>query len=107
MSDFHLVAPVVEAAMTENLIRTSELCERLQMGEASARSAMADYGVYPIHFGIGRGRGLRWLSSAVDEAIRSMHEQAQPQKHTTEKGKDDEPDICDLSIDDLFSLTRH
>lgn len=92
--------------MSEQLLRTSDLCERLCMGEDAARAAMAEQGVYPIHLGVGRGRGLRWLASAVDIAIRAMHEDAQPKKKERKPLKSKDIKLEQLSIDDIYNLTH-
>ena len=39
---------------------------------ALAASFLAQRGVHPIDFGVGRSRGLRWLESAVAQAMRDM-----------------------------------
>ena len=43
-----------------------------------AAAILRENGCAPIDFGRGRGRGLRWLESAVVGAMRRMHQAAQP-----------------------------
>ena len=47
-----------------------------------AASILAARGVQPIDFGIGRGRGRRWLESAVRQVMLDMHNAAQPKAKT-------------------------
>lgn len=91
--------------MSENLIYTSELCKRLSLGADAAKKVMAEHGVYPICFGVGRGRGRRWLASAVDDVILRLHQKAQPvqKKQTTNKPKG--IDLSILHVDEIFGLT--
>lgn len=95
--------------MSEQLIRTSELCKRLGMGKNTAISVMASNGVYPICLGAGRGRGFLWLSSAVDAALLQMHEQAQIKYNSTVKPKQQISsfNLADMSIDELYDLTHN
>lgn len=92
--------------MSEKLIRTSELCERLQMGKDAAVAVMAANGVFPIHFGVGRGRGLRWLSSAVDAALYKLHQEAQPKPKETNPKKYNGTNLAVMTIDQIYDLTH-
>lgn len=94
--------------MSERLIRTSVLCERLGMSKHTAIAVMADNGVKPICLGAGRGRGIFWLSSAVDAALLKMHENAQNSTRTVVAPNSGETafNLADMSIDDLYNLTH-
>lgn len=52
-----------------------------------AASILIGMGVRPIDLGRGRGRGLRWLKSAVEGAIMSMHSSAQLQVKSARNGR--------------------
>ena len=92
--------------MSEQLIQTSELCARLRLGKDAAVAVMPANGVYPIHLGVGRGRGLRWLSSAVDAALCNMHELAQPKQKEAKPPKCDNTDLATMTIDQIYDLTH-
>lgn len=79
--------------MSERLIKTSKLCELTSMGRDASIRLMMDNGVYPISMGVGRGRGNYWLVSAVDAALRRIHEAAQPSPRKAHTKKPSSIDI--------------
>lgn len=93
--------------MSESLITTKMLCERLALGKKISISLMAEHGVLPINMGYGRGRGFRWLSSAVDDVILKIHGKAQSCQKRADTLKDSgDIRLVDLSLDDLYNLTN-
>lgn len=64
--------------MADRLLRKADIAAMLATNADMAASILKKYGCYPIDFGCGRNRGLRWLESAAVNAIRLMHMQAQP-----------------------------
>ena len=63
--------------MSDRFLRKSDIAAMLSTSECMAASFLKKYGCYPIDLGYGRGRGLRWLESAVINAMRLMHMEAQ------------------------------
>ena len=51
--------------MTDHLLRRKDIAAMLGTSPGVAASILAQRGVHPIDFGLGRGRGPRWLESAV------------------------------------------
>lgn len=96
--------------MSEQLIRTKELCKRLGgIGKNSAIAMMTQNGVWPVCHEWGRGIRKLWLSSAVDAAILKMHENAQPSHNSTETSHRERSrhiGIADMSVNELFNLTN-
>ena len=66
----------------ERLLRQQDIAAMLGTTPGVAASILAARGVQPIDFGIGRGRGRRWLESAVRQVMLDMHEAAQPKAKT-------------------------
>lgn len=64
--------------MRERYLRRHQIAEKMACGERKAIAELKARGVYPIDLGRGKGRGLRWLESAVDAAMLAMHQEAQP-----------------------------
>lgn len=64
--------------MPERLIGKPQLAEKFAMSPNAAAALLREKGVYPINIGLGRGRGLRWLESAVDAALVEMNAAAVP-----------------------------
>lgn len=90
----------------ERMLDKTGLSEKLKMSPALAAAELARRGVYPIDFGVGRGRGLRWLSSAVEHAMREMHEEAQPKKKLPRhKAKPPHLGLASLGVEDILALT--
>lgn len=96
--------------MTDHLLRKTEIAAMLGTSPGVAASLLADWGVHPVDYGYGRGRGQRWLESAVRQAMLAMHEAAQPRAPRPRK-KNGVPAgtgarLAALSIDDLYTLTQ-
>ncbi|WP_270229552.1 hypothetical protein, partial [Desulfovibrio legallii] len=62
----------------ERLLRQKDIAAMLGTSPGVAASILAQRGVYPVDFGVGRSRGKRWLESAVKQVILDMHDAAQP-----------------------------
>lgn len=58
--------------MTERFLRLADVAAMLGTSPGVAASILAKRGVFPVDFGMGRGRGQRWLESAVVFAMREM-----------------------------------
>ena len=75
---------------------------------ALAASFLAQRGVHPVDFGVGRSKGLRWLESAVAQAMRDMATEAaarhrpRPPKPKPHKGTP--VNIADMSAGELYNL---
>lgn len=68
--------------MTDRLLRDRDVAAMLGTTPGVAASILAQRGVHAVDFGMGRGRGRRWLESAVQQVIAELHAEAQPQKRT-------------------------
>lgn len=66
--------------MNEKFLRKKDIAEGLNCGWKRARTILASHGVHAVDFGCGPAGGPRWLESAVDAAILTMHKDAQPKK---------------------------
>ena len=92
----------------ERFLKRQEIAAMLGTTPALAASFLARKGVHPIDFGIGRSRGLRWLESAVSQAMRDMATEAaarhrpRPPKPKPHKGAP--VDISTMSAGELYNL---
>ena len=93
--------------MTDRLLRKNEIAAILGTGPGVAASILANMGVQPIDFGFGRGRGPRWLESAVMEAIQSLHRNAQPVQTSAKKQRSTSPvvSLASASVAQIYELT--
>lgn len=66
--------------MSERYLRKEEVAAMLGSSPGVAASILRKAGIEPIDLGRGRGRGLRWLESAVQTAILALHNKAQPKQ---------------------------
>ena len=66
--------------MTDRLIGKRDIAAMLGTSPGVAASILAGKGIHPIDLGAGRSRGLRWLESAVQQAVRDMYNEAQPNR---------------------------
>ena len=91
----------------ERFLRAADVAEMLGTTRGVAVSIMAEHGVRPVDFGRGRGRGLRWLESAVKAVMQAMHEAAQPKGRPAPRQKPGLPAVrlADMSVDDIYRLT--
>lgn len=92
--------------MSEKLLRTSQLSEKLNVGKDTAKAIMLANGVQPISLGVGRGRGFRWLASAVDAVILRLHEDAQGTQKKRPFESHESLDLTALTIEQLYDLTH-
>lgn len=73
------------AAMPDRFLRKEEIGAVFGTSPGVARTILLDHGVHPTDLGPGRGRGLRWLESAVHAVAVEMHRRAQPPPKTSKK----------------------
>lgn len=95
--------------MTDHLLRRKDIAAMLGTSPGVAASILAQHGVHPIDFGLGRGRGPRWLESAVRQIILEMHQDAQPKpKETRQSKRPPAPSVSltNMSISDIYQLTQ-
>ncbi|WP_419521186.1 hypothetical protein [Desulfovibrio sp.] len=92
--------------MTDRLIGKRDIAAMLGTSPGVAASILAGKGIHPIDLGAGRSRGLRWLESAVQQAMRDMYSEAQPKPKPTRRPRP--KSVCglaDMSTDDIYRLT--
>ena len=91
----------------EKFLRSADMAEMLGTSQGVAMSIMAEHGVRPVDFGRGRGRGLRWLESAVKAVMHKMHDDVQPKARHARQPRVGMPAVKleDMSIDDVMRLT--
>lgn len=94
--------------MTDRLLRDRDVAAMLGTTPGVAASILAQRGVHAVDFGMGRGRGRRWLESAVQQAIAEMHANAQPKKRQTAAKPPQPPasSLADMSVSKLHQLTK-
>lgn len=96
--------------MTDRLLRERDVAAMLGTTPGVAASILAQRGVHAVDFGMGRGRGRRWLESAVQQVIAELHAEAQPQKRTKAVRQATASSrmaaLATMSVSDLFSLTQ-
>ena len=95
----------------ERFLKRQEIAAMLGTTPALAASFLAQRGVHPVDFGMGRSRGLRWLESAVAQAMRDMATEAAARprprdKKTPQKTKVGTPNLTSMSIDELHAFLR-
>lgn len=96
--------------MTDRLLRDRDVAAMLGTTPGVAASILAKKGVHAVDFGMGRGRGRRWLESAVQHVIAELHAEAQPQKCTKAARPAAAPSrvaaLATMSVSDLQRLTQ-
>ncbi len=92
--------------MNEKFLRTEEAAELLGASPKVAMGIMLKNGLQPVSLGRGRGRGNRWLQSAVYELMHTLHDKAQkvPKRH--EKMPQYKSPVATMSGADLYALTH-
>ncbi|RHH26004.1 hypothetical protein DW219_00160 [Desulfovibrio sp. AM18-2] len=93
----------------ERLLRQKDIAAMLGTSPGVAASILAQRGVYPVDFGVGRSRGKRWLESAVKQVILDMHDAAQPRVKVPRKDKPvaaPAMHLTTMSINDIYRLTQ-
>lgn len=96
--------------MTDRLLRERDVAAMLGTTPGVAASILAQRGVHAVDFGMGRGRGRRWLESAVQQVIAELHAEAQPQKRTKAVRQATASSrmaaLATMSVRDLHRLTQ-
>lgn len=96
--------------MSERFLRECDIAAMLGTSPGVAASILAGKGIHPIDFGVGRGRGRRWLESAVQQAMLEMHAAAQTKKRTSAARPAAAPrrvaTLATMSASDLYRLTQ-
>ncbi len=97
--------------MPERFLRKAEIGAVFGTSPEVARSILMDHGVHPVDLGAGRGRGLRWLESAVQAVAAEMHRRAQPVSKTSKKPLRPAPGasagfLSSVTLDQLYTLTH-
>ena len=94
--------------MSDKLLRRCDIAAMLGTTPGVAASILSERGCYPIDFGYGRGRGPRWLESAVIDVLRAMHMEAQPQETSSKtphkKSKLPKIDLANTTASKLYAL---
>lgn len=92
----------------EQLLRIEDVAKKLRTYPGVAAAELAKFGVYPIDFGAGKGRGQRWLDSAVEQALSEMHKAAQPEEKTPRKKmpRPQKVGLASMNVDAIFDLTH-
>lgn len=96
-------------AMSDRLLTKRDIAATFGTSPSVAASILAGQGIMPIDFGAGRGRGARWLESAVVQTMQTMHNQAQkPVVSVPTKPRKLQPAIHlhQMSVADVFRLTQ-
>lgn len=70
---------------TPLFLTTAQLGEWLNMGSDSAKKILIEHGILPVDLGRGRGKGLRWRTSAVIKFADTLHAEAQAKQHPRRK----------------------
>lgn len=86
--------------MTPLTIKTEDLADFTGLPQSVIMSALEKAGVSAINTGKGRGRGLRWLSSAVIEVVATMHRDAQKKQQRRHVRTHS---VSGRSVDDLYA----
>lgn len=95
--------------MTDRLLRDRDVAAMLGTTPGVAASILSKRGVHAVDFGMGRGRGRRWLESAVQQVIAELHAEAQPPKHTPTARQAVSrlsSRLTAMSVNDLYRLTQ-
>lgn len=94
--------------MTDRFIRITDVAAMLGTTPDVAASIMAAHHVYPVNLGYGRGRGRRWLESAVRQVVLDMHQGAQPKTKPPKSPRPQSPraTLAGMSPAEIFNLTQ-
>lgn len=77
----------IPSLTTSLLLTTAQVGNLFNTSEANAKQLLLAHGVQPIDLGRGRGRGLRWRTSAVIQFADMLHTEAQATQPKTRKAK--------------------
>ena len=72
---------------TPLFLTTAQLGEWLNIGADSAKKILIGHGIQPVDLGRGRGKGLRWRTSAVIKFADMLHTEAQAKQPQKRKAK--------------------
>ncbi len=97
------------------LLSKKDIANKLGTSINVAMNTLQEHKVYPIDFGIGRGRGFKWLESSVEEIIYKLHCKAQEKtirenynnsasRRRQSKSIDKERSLSSLNIDEIMTL---
>ena len=93
----------------ERFLKRQEIAAMLGTTPALAASFLAQRGVHPVDFGVGRSRGLRWLESAVAHAMRDMATEAAA-RHRPRDKKTPKPkagaNIATMSVKEVVAFLQ-
>ena len=95
--------------MTDRLLRRTDIAAMLGTSPGVAASILSEHGVHPIDFGMGRGRGPRWLESAVRQVMIEMHSAAQPRPQKSRSNthpSTPSASLAAMSVNDIYQLTH-
>lgn len=92
--------------MSERLLRQEEIAAMFGTSPGMAASLLRKAGIMPIDLGRGRGRGLRWLESAVQAAIVGLHNEAQPKQKKRVSLKGSYQSLIAMSCEEQLALVR-
>ncbi len=93
---------------SDHYIRKEDIAELFGTTSGVAEETLKKAGVMPIDLGRGRGCGKRWLLSAVMNAIRTIHDKAQPRpaRPRSPKLKGGHIGLASMSARDIEKLVR-
>lgn len=77
--------------MPERFLRKAEIGAVFGTSPDVARAILRSHGVHPVDLGAGRGRGLRWLESAVLAVMQEMHTEANTPAQKAREGRPGRP----------------
>lgn len=90
----------------DNLIPTTTVADMLGTSPRIATTILLQNGLQPVNLGRGRGRGNRWLASAVQAVIQDLHDKAQKAPRSSAKPPRLTSRVASMPIGDLYALTR-
>ena len=94
----------------ERFLKRNEVAAMLGTTPALAASCLAKRGVHPVDLGVGRSRGLRWLESAVAQAMRDMATEAAarhaPRPKKQRPATNAAVNIADMSAREIEALVK-
>ena len=96
--------------MKDRLITIAEAAAILGLPKNLSKKILAAHNLSPVDFGAGRGRGLRWLESVVENLARKLFTDAQA-KNSLRRRKGGPQNgfmsLTRLSNEEFLNLTSH
>ena len=90
---------------TLKLITTANAAELLAVSETVAKKVLLRYGLHPVDYGPGRGRGLRWPYLGVLRVIEQMQTEATVKTvKATNKKKNPQFKLAVKSADEVMAM---